>query len=157
MRRPGRAALLALGLALAAGPAPAADWATVAAIFTERCVLCHSGPDAPLGLVLDSHAAALAGGETGPVLVARDPDASALMHRVTGRAEPRMPLDGPPWLAPAEVAGIEAWIRAGMPGGEGGGTAAAQARPEPGAPVLYSDVAPIFKKRCIEREGRRIR
>lgn len=139
---------------LLASPAGAETWAAVSAIFAERCTLCHSGPDAPLGLSLDSHAGVMAGSENGPVATPDGP----LMQRITGAAEPRMPLDGPPFLDDAQIAAISAWIGAGAPGPAADSAAAPSeaADPEP-APdpradgrVTFNEVERIFKQRCIE-------
>ena len=53
-------------LAAAAGPLcaqDAPDFAAVGALFAERCVICHSGADAPLGLHLDTADGVLKGRE----------------------------------------------------------------------------------------------
>lgn len=152
MTASGRAALLGMAL-LGAGPAVAATWETVSALLAERCVLCHSGPDAPLGLVLDSHAGVMAGSENGPVVDTAAPMESRLMLRLTGRAEPRMPLDGPPFLDEGEVAAVSAWIGAGAPGPEVTEPAAAPvATPDPRADgrITFGEVEHILKQRCIE-------
>lgn len=144
--------------------AAADSWEKVNPVFQQRCVMCHSGDGAPLGLKLDSHENAMKGSEDGPVIFPGDPDKSPLMHRLLGTAEPRMPLNGPPYLEDDVIAMISAWIKSGA---KGAGNAAvpapetANAAPpaEPPAPpadpradgrVTYSDVAPIFGKRCIE-------
>jgi len=139
-------------------PAAAESWDKVNPVFQEHCVMCHSGDGAPLGLQLDSHANALKGSENGPVIFPGDPDKSPLMHRLTGKAEPRMPLTGPPYLDDAVIAMIGAWIKAGAKGVE---SAAQTADPAPAPPappadpradgrVTYSEVAPIFGKHCVE-------
>lgn len=143
-------ALALVGLAAPAGAQDGPTFAEVGALFAERCVVCHSGEDAPLGLRLDTHAGALAGSETGPVLVAGD-RSSPLLKRLRGEAEPQMPLDGPPFLDPAQIAMVEAWVMAGMP--EGAAVVAAapeRRRPAPGEPVLWPDVEPIFLKACVK-------
>lgn len=143
---------VALALCLLSGAAAAqetADFGAVAALFAERCVMCHSGEDAPLGLRLDSHAGVLAGSENGPVAIAGDMN-SPILQRLRGEAEPQMPLDGPPFLAAEEIALVSDWIAAGMP--EGGEVAALpeRRRPAPGADVLWPDVEPIFLKVCVK-------
>lgn len=144
---------LAVVLAAVAGPLCAQQspgFAEVGALFAERCVICHSGADAPLGLHLDTLAGVLKGSENGPVVVAGD-GASALLQRLRGEAEPQMPLDGPPFLDPAQIAMVEAWVMAGMPGGDVAlGPAPERKRPAPGEPVLWPDVEPIFLKACIK-------
>ncbi|MBT9383350.1 hypothetical protein KM176_05715 [Pseudooceanicola sp. CBS1P-1] len=116
-----RPALLAPALAalstgaLAAEEAAPAGWAEVSAIFTARCVMCHSElAGASKGLRLDDYAAALAGGERGAVLIPGAPARSELMLRLRGTHQPRMPFLGRP-LPDAEIALIEGWIAAGLP------------------------------------------
>lgn len=140
----------ALALAVMAGPGAAQDFDQVGALFAERCMVCHSGEDAPLGLRLDTHAAVLAGSENGVVVLAGDP-ASPLLQRLRGEAEPQMPLDGPPFLEPDQIAMVEAWVMAGMPAGNLALTPAPdRQRPAPGEPVLWADVQPILLKACIK-------
>lgn len=147
-----RASALAVTLPAAALAQEAPTWAEVGALFAERCVKCHSGADAPMGLELDSYGAALAGGWSGRVLVAGDAMGSPLVQRVHGRITPRMPLDGPPFLSEAEIALVEAWVLAGLPEGVPGAVAEApeRVRPAPGEPVTYADIEPILLKACIK-------
>lgn len=145
----------ALALILLVGAAPASaqtapDFAAVGAVFAERCVMCHSGSDAPLGLHLDTYAAVMKGSVNGPVLIAGDM-ASPLLQRLRGEAQPQMPLDGPPFLSDAEIKLVTDWVQAGLP--EGTATFAAlpeRTRPAPGEDVLWSDVEPIFLKVCAK-------
>lgn len=134
----------------------------VAPIFAERCVLCHNGPAAPLGLSLDNYDAVLKGSANGPVAVSGDAGASELIKRIEGTSQPRMPMTGPPFLSDEEIALIRLWVAGGMPegaaespaeDGEGPGQAPAPARPAlpaPGEPVTYADVAPIIAQRCAK-------
>jgi mono/diheme cytochrome c family protein len=63
-----------------------------------------------------------------------------------------MPLDGPPFLAPDEIALIEAWVLAGLLEGtaEPLPAVAERVRPGPGEPVLFSDIESVFLKACIK-------
>lgn len=140
----------ALALALWAGPGAAEDFAQVGALFAERCVICHSGEDAPLGLRLDTLDGVMAGSENGPVVEPGNA-ASPLLQRLRGEAQPQMPLDGPPFLEEAQIAMVEAWVQAGLPVGDGAPTPVAERRrPAPGEPVLWPDVQPILLKACIK-------
>ncbi|WP_149587462.1 c-type cytochrome domain-containing protein [Tabrizicola flagellatus] len=140
----------ALAAAVMAGPGAAQDFDAVGALFAERCVICHSGEDAPLGLRLDTLDGVLAGSENGPVVRAGDA-ASPLLQRLRGEAEPQMPLDGPPFLDPDQIALVEGWVMAGMPAGSlAPAPAAERRRPAPGEPVLWPDVQPILLKACIK-------
>ena len=108
-------AFLAASPALPGGPAFAQDAAPVVRILAERCVMCHQGEAAPLGLRLDSVDALLAGSRNGPVVKPGDPAGSELLRRLRGQSQPRMPLTGPPFLSDAEIASVETWIAAGAP------------------------------------------
>lgn len=144
--------LFAAALAVSS-PAAASDWEAVSAIFAERCVACHSGEFAPLGLRLDSHAGVMAGSENGAVLDTGDADASTLMQRLRGTAEPQMPLDGPPFLDEAQIAAVAAWIAAGAPGPAGGEDAAPAAQaedPRADGRITWSEVKAVFGRHCIE-------
>lgn len=142
---------------MGAGAATAQEapgWAEIGALFAARCVKCHSGFDAPMGLALDSYGAALSGSWSGPVLIAGDAVASPLIRRLKGETVPQMPLDGPPFLALEEIALVEAWVLAGLQEGAPppvpAPAVAERVRPAPGAPVLFSDVEPIFLRACIK-------
>lgn len=140
----------ALAFGMLAGPGLAQDFSQVGTLFLERCVMCHAGKDAPLGLRLDTLDGVLKGSENGPVVVAGEA-ASPLLQRLRGEAEPQMPLDGPPFLDPGQIAMVEAWILAGMPAGDVAlAPVPARNRPAPGEPVMWSDVEPIFMKGCIK-------
>lgn len=151
--RPGLVALAAL-IALFPNVGSGQDWTDVEPIFQDRCIVCHSGEYAPLGLQLDSHAGVLAGSENGPVVLVDSVDESALVQRLTGMAEPRMPLDGPPFLPDDQIALIRAWIAGGAAGpGADAPPATTSAKPhDPYADgqVTYDEVAAIFGRHCIE-------
>ena len=96
--------------ALAADPALAGR---IEALLAVRCGECHAGDDPQGGLALDSAAAVARGGESGPVLVPGDADASLLVRairRQDGGVSP-MPPDEP--LAADELALVEQWIASG--------------------------------------------
>ncbi len=145
--------LPALVLAVMAGPGAAQEtptFAEVGTLFAERCVMCHSGEDAPLGLRLDRLETVLEGSVNGAVVVAGDMG-SALLQRLRGETEPQMPLDGPPFLDPEQIAMVEAWVMGGMPAGETAPAPVSERhRPAEGELVLWPDVEPIFLKACIK-------
>ncbi len=152
---PAGAALALSVLALSSQPVPAAaGYAEVAEIFAGSCVACHGGEDAVLGLRLDSLDGIRRGSENGPVAIPGKPEDSELVRRIKGNSEPRMPLTGPPFLNNTQIAAIEEWVAAGMPGAETPPGPRAEApprrRPAPGEPVVWSDVAPILMKRCVK-------
>ena len=90
-------------------------WQDVFAIFSERCVMCHSEvAGASKGLRLDNYAATIAGSEKGPVLVPGNPEGSELIKRLRGDSLPRMPFLSRP-LPDEQLNLIETWIGAGLP------------------------------------------
>ena len=142
--------LLGLQFGAARAQTAATFAADVAPILRERCVVCHQGEAAPLGLRLDSYAGAMKGSQKGPVIKPGDARASELAKRVRGESQPRMPLTGPPWLSAGQIALIERWIAAGASGGAGAPAAAPARVRRPGDPVTYADVAPILVGRCAK-------
>ncbi|MDZ4288948.1 MAG: DUF1549 domain-containing protein, partial [Prosthecobacter sp.] len=119
--------LVAAGCLLAAGlpclPAWAADESGVAffekkvrPILIERCYECHSVEKNKTkgGLTLDSRDAVLKGGDTGPVLVAGQPDKSLLVEAIRYKnRDMQMP---PKRALPAEeIKILEEWVRMGAP------------------------------------------
>lgn len=82
-----------------------------AALLHRRCVRCHGARDAGGGLRLDSFAGLVRGGERGPAIIERDPDASLLYRKIRRIDRPPMPPRVP--LPAEERAIIRAWIAAG--------------------------------------------
>lgn len=151
-RARGIAAALALA-ALLPGSAPAGTWAEIAPILQARCVMCHQGDAAPLGLRLDSLDGLRKGSKNGPVAKQGDVAGSELIRRLTGDKAPRMPMTGPPWLTDAEVELFRRFVAAGMPAGAAGAASAvATPKPKPRADgkVTWAEVAPILATRCAK-------
>lgn len=145
-------ALLCASLCASSTAFAATNFSDVDAVLKARCVICHSGPAAPLGLRLDSRDGVIAGSNRGAVVVAGDPAGSELIKRLEGTSLPRMPMTGPPFLTDEEVALFEQWILEGMPEGVAV-TRSEPALEEPEAttgPVRYTQVAPIFAQRCVK-------
>jgi len=85
-------------------------------LLVVSCYGCHSSQAQKLRgeFRLDSRAALLTGGPSGPALVPGNPDDSLLMHAVRYADEDlQMPPKQP--LAPEQVALLEQWIRDGAP------------------------------------------
>jgi len=86
-------------------------------VLMDRCFQCHSSQGEKIrgGLVLETRAAVLKGGESGPVIVPGDPDASLLIKAIRQTDEKlKMPPKGPP-LTAAQVADFEKWVAMGAP------------------------------------------
>lgn len=109
-------ALFLLGAA-AASAEPATFSSRVMPILDQHCTVCHGAEKQKGRLRLDSHAAILAGGKNGAVLLAGNAKESDLFHRVTlpETDDDVMPSDGKPHLSDAEIAVLEKWILAGAP------------------------------------------
>jgi hypothetical protein len=90
-----------------------ADAERVRTLLETRCVSCHGPEKQKGGLRLDSRAAVLKGGESGPGAVAGDPDHSLLLRAVRHDAgDLRMPPKER--LQPEQVDLLAAWIRDGL-------------------------------------------
>lgn len=127
------------------------DYADVASIFSEHCVLCHNGAAAPKGLRLDSYESVKKGSENGPIALPGNATGSELVKRITGASQPRMPLTGPPFLSDDKIKLITDWIDTGMNKGEQAApTTPPPKRKQPGDNLTYSDVMPIFAQRCVK-------
>ncbi|MCB1275928.1 PSD1 and planctomycete cytochrome C domain-containing protein [Prosthecobacter sp.] len=108
------------GIAGAAAPADDAKIAffekTIRPILIKRCYECHSVESGKSkgGLLIDSREAILKGGDTGPALVAGNPDKSHIIESVRYKNEDlQMPPKGA--LPAAEVKALEEWVQMGAP------------------------------------------
>ncbi len=124
----GPCAILALVLgAPAAGAADPAPERTgieffekkVRPVLVESCHACHSaGKKKRGGLLLDSRATLLKGGDTGPAVVPGDPEKSLLIQAIRYKDELRMPQRTK--LPDAQIADLVAWVKMGAPWPDGG-------------------------------------
>src|SRR2546426_1499735 len=86
-------------------------------VLMDRCYKCHStqGEKIRGGLLLETRAGVMKGGELGPVIVQGDPDASLLIKAIRYTDDKlKMPPKGPQ-LTPAQVADFEKWVAMGAP------------------------------------------
>lgn len=123
----------------------------VATIFEDNCIMCHNGPKAPRGLRLTDYESVLAGGTDGPVVVPGDPARSEMVKRIRGVSQPRMPLNGPPYLDDAEIGRIERWIMGGAKrssNDDGAKNEGVSSRENTG--IRFRDIASILKLRCVK-------
>jgi hypothetical protein len=94
-------------------------------ILTDRCYKCHSAAESSSkgGLVLDSRAAMLAGGDQGPAVVPRNPKKSLLLVSVY-QTDPELsmpPRKAGPKLTDEQIKVLEQWIAMGAPAPVGSG------------------------------------
>ncbi len=94
-------------------------------LLSEHCQKCHGVEKQKGGLRLDSKAALAKGGDTGPVVVAGQPDKSLLIRAVRWQDDLRMPPRSK--LPESLIADLTAWVRMGAPWPEEKVTAAADA------------------------------
>ncbi len=85
----------------------------VAPIFRKYCLGCHNAQEAQGGLVLESHALVLHGGEHGAILVAGKAEQSRVIRMLEKKAQPVMPPEGNAGPDAAEIAVLKAWIAGG--------------------------------------------
>ncbi|HEY6546388.1 MAG TPA: DUF1549 domain-containing protein [Vicinamibacteria bacterium] len=118
-------------------------------ILAAACVRCHSTALPQGQLRLDSREGLLAGGASGPVVVADNPSASSLLTRLV-HADPqkRMPWMSEP-LSPAEIQTLSKWVEAGAPW-PAGVQVTLPAAPAPAA------AAPLARRAALQGEARRL-
>src|SRR5207245_4960820 len=78
-------------------------------LLSENCFTCHGPEKQKGGLRLDSRAAILTGGDSGPAIVPGHPEDSLLIKAIHYADEPRMPPKGK--LPPDTIAALSAWIK----------------------------------------------
>ncbi len=80
-------------------------------VLAKHCIECHGGENYEAGLRLDNHDAVMKGGDSGPLLVAGNPDESRLIRVIRYDGLTQMPPDGK--MSDDEIALLENWIRDG--------------------------------------------
>ena len=84
------------------------------ALLEGKCLECHNPATPKGGLDLTSQASLLRGGETGPTVVAKDPEKSLLWLLAARKQKPFMPHKRDK-LSEAELQTLADWIRGGTP------------------------------------------
>jgi cytochrome c553 len=115
---PGTLHLALAALTLAAPPDVEFFEKKIRPVLTEHCAKCHSADAQKAnklkgGLLLDTRAGLLAGGDSGPALVPGKPADSLLLQTLKYEGDVRMPPAGK--LPDAVIADFERWIAAGAP------------------------------------------
>ncbi len=126
--------IVAFLLATLAAPSRAADSAdesferVIRPLLIERCHACHAGDEAKGGLRLDSRAAVVRGGDSGPAIDLGKPPLESLLIRAVSHTDGlEMPPDGR--LGQPQIEAIIAWVTAGAPWPESPDTPAAPQAP----------------------------
>ena len=85
-------------------------------VLADNCYKCHStlAEKVKGSLLLDTREALLKGGESGPVIVPGDPDASLLIKAVR-YTDPDLQMPKDKKLPDDEIANLEAWVKMGAP------------------------------------------
>lgn len=95
-------------------------------IFQERCFTCHGPQKQKNNLRLDAANIVMAGGASGPAVIAGKADQSLLLQRILGQgSEQQMPAEGKP-LTGRQAGLIKAWIDQGAKWPAGVGVADAK-------------------------------
>src|SRR6202453_688794 len=100
-------------------------------IFTENCVGCHKGANAPAGLQLDSSAGVLKGSSSGAVVVPGNSKQSLLVQRISDTNGNQMPPSGA--LSKDLIRIVTDWIDQGA---KTDGTPAPASSPRPVLPQI---------------------
>src|ERR1051325_1238185 len=82
-------------------------------ILEKKCFQCHGDALKMGNLDLRTRASMLKGGDKGPAIVAGNAEQSLLIHRVTGKVAPKMPMPPMPALTADEIAVLKDWIDQG--------------------------------------------
>src|SRR6266496_3324569 len=117
-------------------------------IFENHCTACHNAGKLKGNLKLDTYEGVLAGGQSGPVVVAGDVGSSELLKRVHLPPEDKahMPPKGKTPLTDDEMAVLAWWIEAGVP--RSGTLMALKAPAE--IRVAFSRTLPEGERRAVE-------
>ena len=120
----------------------------VAPLLTRNCSACHNAKKPEGGLVLESFATLMKGGDSGEAIVPNMLEKGELLARIIATDDTAMPpadnAVGAKRLSEAEVAIIKTWIAAGAPPPKAGTTSAMNWRDITGTlkPIYASDVSP---------------
>ena len=85
-------------------------------VLAEHCYKCHSARAEKIkgGLMLDSRAGVVKGGDTGLAIASGDPDASLLIQAVR-HVDQDLAMPPKKKLAPEQIAALEEWVKMGAP------------------------------------------
>ena len=81
-------------------------------VLAKNCFGCHVGPTPTGNLAMTSRESFLKGGNSGPAIIAGDPDHSLLIQAVS-HTHARLKMPPPGKLTDEEIADLAAWVKAG--------------------------------------------
>ncbi len=122
--------------------------AQVAPLLTKNCSACHNTKKPEGGLVLESFATLMKGGDSGQAVVPGMVDKGELLARIVATDDSAMPpadnAVGAKRLTEAEIGLVKAWIAAGAPAPKVSTTTTMNWRDITGTlkPVYASDISP---------------
>lgn len=129
-------------------------------IFETYCIGCHTADEEQGGLVMESHAALMTGGESGVAITPGEPGSSRLVLMVRGQLEPTMPPEGEERPSEEEIEKIVAWIEQGALGPDGDVPLKRELRTPDietaegvNAPVTAIAFSPVGDLRAVARYG----
>jgi hypothetical protein len=82
-------------------------------VLEAKCFQCHGEALKMGNLDLRTRESILKGGDKGPAITPGHADQSLLIHRVTGKVAPKMPMPPMPALTDSELAVVKGWIDQG--------------------------------------------
>jgi hypothetical protein len=147
---------------LGAGSAAPDFHKDVAPLLRDYCLGCHNEREQEGGLSLETHAAMMRGGESGPSIKPGEAARSFLVRTVTREEKPAMPPRKEPQPSAAEVEILKAWVNAGALGPEPGRDVSLlaelavpliAARAAAGQPVSALAVSPDGSQLVVARFG----
>jgi mono/diheme cytochrome c family protein/uncharacterized membrane protein len=117
-------------------------------IFEDHCLDCHNEGKLKGDLRLDTYEGVMAGGKSGPVVIAGDPESSELLKRIHLPLDDKqhMPPKGKTPLTDDETAVLAWWIAAGAPSDDTLRTLKAPAEVQ----VAFSRTLPERERRAVE-------
>ena len=130
------------------GPAAVSYFKEIRPILQRQCQGCHQPASKQGDLMLTSYEAFKAGGHSGPVWVAGQPDQSLVVAHITGGKQPRMPLGGDP-LTAEQIGLFSRWIAAGA---QDDTPEEARERVTAGKPPIYH-AAPVITSLAYSPDG----
>ena len=122
-------------------------------VLAQNCYKCHT-TDAMGGLRLDSQQALLKGGESGPAIVAKDPENSLLIKAVRQTGDLKMPPGGTK-LNDSDISNLVEWVKRGGTWDDAESTkpvvvtlTAAEAKGSAGDEFFENKVRPVLTTQC---------